>query len=177
MSFRNGLRLVLLLFLSSLILWSILGFSATLVTGNGNPSCQVLIVFATGFDQLARVAFEQFLAWRVKPKQLSAAVFGLQGLLLVRFVMGAVLVGVQRPQVYPVCLAKNILPPLGIATAVVDALIICSILGLIRIFESSSVPFKSQKAAPGPTSTNVTVFLTAGFAAWLAVGSPTHHHD
>lgn len=166
-SFSNGLRLVLLIFLISSTLWSILSFAATLISGDGNPSCQVLIAFAAGFDQLARLAFEQFLIWRIKPERMSSGIFVLQALIFVRFIMGGVLIGVQRPQIYPVCIAKNILLPLGIATLVTDALIIGIVFTFLWVTKSSSSSTSLQNIGFAPTK--IVAFLTAGFAAWLAV--------
>ncbi|KAH8712684.1 hypothetical protein HC256_005864 [Beauveria bassiana] len=146
---QNGLRLVLVTFLLSAALWSIMDFAATLITGDANPSCQVLVSVAAGFDQLARVAFEQFLLVRIKSKSIYKSIYVLQAFIPVRFILGGVLIAVQRPQTYPVCIAKNILLPLGIATLVTDAVITSSL-------------------APA----RIVCFLTAGFAAWLATSIP-----
>ncbi len=146
-------------------------FVATLITGDGNPSCQVLIAFASGFDQIARLAFEQFLLWRIKPKKASSGIFVLQALIPVRFIMGGVFVAVQRPQVYPVCVAKNILVPLGIATLVTDALIVFVLLALIFVFKSPVQSPSLQTSSLEPAK--IFTFLTAGFGAWLAVSLPT----
>lgn len=162
-SFRNGLRLVLLIFLISSTLWSILGFAATLISGDGNPSCQVLVAFAAGFDQLTRVAFEQYLVWRIKPKRPSAGIFVLQALMFVRFIIGGVLVGVQRTQVYPVCIARNILLPLGIATLATDALIASLLAALLWSSKSQ------DQSSAGKASSKIVAFLIGGFASWIAV--------
>ncbi|OAQ96514.1 hypothetical protein LLEC1_01771 [Akanthomyces lecanii] len=167
----NGLRLVLLTFLLSSTLWSIMDFAATLISGDGNASCQVLIVFASGFDQIARLAFEQFLLGRIKPKKASSGMFILQTLISVRFIMGGVFVAVQRPQVDPICIAKNILVPLGIATLVTDTLIVCILLALILVIKPSiqSLNLSNFSLTPARTLT----LVTAGFGAWLAVSLPT----
>ncbi|KAM3544741.1 hypothetical protein ARSEF1564_002331 [Beauveria bassiana] len=146
---QNGLRLVLVTFLLSAALWSIMDFAATLITANANPSCQVLVSVAAGFDQLARVAFEQFLLLRIKSKSIYKSIYVLQAFIPVRFILGGVLIAVQRPQTYPVCIAKNILLSLGIATLVTDAVI-------------------TSNLAPA----RIVCFLTAGFAAWLATSIP-----
>ncbi len=146
-------------------------FVATLINGNGSASCQVLIAFASGFDQLARLAFEQFLLWRIKPKKSSSVIFVLQALIPVRFIMGGVFVAVQRPQTYPVCIAKNILLPLGIAALVTDAVIV-GILFILNWVVNPSSPYPNLQSSSLERSKIVT-FLTAGFAAWLAVSLPT----
>lgn len=143
-----------------------MGFSATLISGDATAACQVLITFAAGFDQLARIAFEQLLLWRIKPKELSSGIFVLQAMIFVRFIIGGVLIGVQRPQVDPVCMAKNILVPLGIATLVTDAFIAALVFSLIWFSGDSTS--STQKISK--TSVRIVSFLTAGFAAWLAVG-------
>ncbi|KAJ3484021.1 hypothetical protein NLG97_g7158 [Lecanicillium saksenae] len=169
-SFSNGLRLVLVIFLLSSTLWSILGFAATLINGDGNPSCQVLIAFATGFDQLARLAFEQYLVWRIKPQKMSSGIFVLQALIFVRFIMGGVLIGVQRPQNCPMCIAKNILVPLGIATLVTDLLIISITFAFIWVTRSPNSSLGLQISGFLPAK--IVAFLTAGFATWLATSIP-----
>lgn len=141
-------------------------FVATLITGDGSLTCHVLIAFAAGFDQIARLAFEQFLLWRIKPKKASSGIFVLQALIPVRFIIGGVFIAVQRPQVYPVCIAKNILVPLGIATLVTDALIVCILLALIFVIKPS-IHSSLQTASLEPAK--ILTFLTAGFGAWLAV--------
>lgn len=163
----NGLRLVLVTFLLSAAFWSIIDFAATLTSGDANPACQILVAIAAAFDQLARLAFEQFLLWRIKLKKRSTALFILQVLIFVRFVMGGVLVAVQRPQAYPVCIAKNILVPLGIATLVTDALIVCILFVVIWMTRASIPPPSANNTGFAPAK--IITFLTSGFAAWLAV--------
>lgn len=166
----NGLRLVLVTFLLSAAFWSIIDFAATLTSGDANPACQILVAIAAAFDQLARLAFEQFLLWRIKLKKRSTALFILQVLIFVRFVMGGVLVAVQRPQAYPVCIAKNILVPLGIATLVTDALIVCILFVVIWMTRASIPPPSANNTGFAPAK--IITFLTSGFAAWLATSIP-----
>ncbi|KAM0668909.1 hypothetical protein ACQRIU_002471 [Beauveria bassiana] len=167
---QNGLRLVLVTFLLSAALWSIMDFAATLITANANPSCQVLVSVAAGFDQLARVAFEQFLLVRIKSKSIYKSIYVLQAFIPVRFILGGVLIAVQRPQTYPVCIAKNILLPLGIATLVTDAVIVCVFFVLIWIKTRSNSTSNLQTSNLAPA--RIVCFLTAGFAAWLATSIP-----
>ncbi|KAM3503763.1 hypothetical protein MY10362_003994 [Beauveria mimosiformis] len=167
---ENGLRLVLVTFLLSAALWSIVDFAATLITADANPSCQVLVSVAAGFDQLARVAFEQFLLLRIKSKSIYKSIYVLQAFIPVRFILGGVLIAVQRPQTYPVCIAKNILLPLGIAMLVTDAVIVCVFFVLIWIKTRSSSTSSLQTSNLAPAK--IVCFLTAGFAAWLATSIP-----
>ncbi|KAM3551968.1 hypothetical protein MY1884_007447 [Beauveria asiatica] len=167
---HNGLRLVLVTFLLSAELWSIVDFAATLITADANPSCQVLVSVAAGFDQLARVAFEQFLLLRIKSKSIYKSVYVLQAFIPVRFILGGVLIAVQRPQTYPVCIAKNILLPLGIATLVTDAVIVCIffVLTWMKTRSNSTSSLQTSNLTPA----KIVCFLTAGFAAWLATSIP-----
>ncbi|KAM3507941.1 hypothetical protein MY11210_006933 [Beauveria gryllotalpidicola] len=167
---RNGLRLVLVTFLLSAALWSIMDFAATLITADANLPCQILVSVAAGFDQLARIAFEQFLLLRIKSKSISKSIYVLQALIPVRFILAGVLIAVQRPQTYPVCIAKNILLPLGITTLVTDAVIVCVFFVLIWIKTRSNSTSSVQNSNLAPAK--IVCFLTAGFAAWLATSFP-----
>ncbi|XWW98813.1 hypothetical protein V2A60_006816 [Cordyceps javanica] len=166
----KGLRLVLVTFLLSSAFWSIMDFAATLTTGDADAACQVLVATAAGFDQLARLAFEQFLLWRIKLDKRSRGLFVLQVIIFVRFIMGGVLVAVQRPQIYPVCIAKSILVPLGIATLVMDVIIVFILFVLIWAAKASIPTTRIPGSSVMPAK--VITFLTSGFAAWLATSIP-----
>jgi hypothetical protein len=123
--FRDGSRLVLAFFLIATSLWAQVAFAATLVDPLADTSCQVAISIASTFDQLARVALEQFLVWTLqsywKPK-LSPIVFQLA--VFLRFGLGVGFVAVQRPQFAPVCLTSTSVLPLGLVVLIFDAVFV-----------------------------------------------------
>ncbi|KAK4194667.1 hypothetical protein QBC40DRAFT_238069 [Triangularia verruculosa] len=126
--FRDSQRLVLVSFLISSALWAAIDFATTLIdtTGSSMP-CQIGVIFASIFDQLARFSIEQFLLWALntnkggKPSVLQLLP---QILVLARFLAGAVFVGFTRPQTDDFCLATTSALPAGVAVLVLDAIII-----------------------------------------------------
>lgn len=126
--FRDSQRLVLVLFLISSALWAAIDFVTTLIdtTGSSMP-CQIGVIFASIFDQLARFSIEQFLLWALnsnKGGKLSVVQLLPQILVLARFLAGAVFVGFARPQTDDYCLATTSALPVGVAVLALDAIII-----------------------------------------------------
>lgn len=144
-----------------------MGFAATLVYPPATTSCQVLVAFAAAFDQLARIAIEQFLLWGMKSGQkASSGTCILQALVLLRFILGGVLVGVQRPQFRPACVASNLLLPLGIAALATDALIVFMLLLQLT---AAGLLLKERRATPGFARIKSLFLTTSGFGVWTAV--------
>ncbi|KAH0524846.1 hypothetical protein TsFJ059_007300 [Trichoderma semiorbis] len=167
---RDELRLALSFFLAASALWGILDFATTLVHENSASACQTVISFAAVFDQVARVSVEQFLLWAVnggiKVTKLSLA---MQGALLVRFVLGAIFVGVQRPQFEPVCVARNLVLPIGVIVMVTDVAMVAALSTKVVLAK------KSNALRPELTRTNALIFVTAGLGIWTGnfVSSPS----
>ncbi|KAK4190798.1 hypothetical protein QBC35DRAFT_55243 [Podospora australis] len=126
--FRDSQRLVLIFFLICSALWAVVDFITTLIdtTGRTMP-CQIAVIFASIFDQLARFSIEQFLLWAMnsnKGGKASVAKLIPQIVVLLRFVAGAVFVGFTRPQTDDFCVATTSGLPVGVAVVVLDAVII-----------------------------------------------------
>ncbi|RFU78121.1 hypothetical protein TARUN_4112 [Trichoderma arundinaceum] len=165
--FRDELRLALVLFLATSALWGILEFAATLVSQSATSACQVAISFATIFDQLARFSVEQFLLWGVnggmKVTKLSLV---LQGALFLRFIIGAVFVGVQRPQFDPVCVASNLVLPIGIIVMVVD-------MAMTMALSTKAVLAKNGNALrPELSRSNTLIYVAVGSGIWTGLSTP-----
>ena len=164
--FRDGPRLVLITFLLCSALWAQIGFITTIINTNASVSCQVGIAFTTLFDQVARFAIEQFLLWTINTN--TAVSWGQmvpQGLLLGRFILGAVFVGLSRPEFNPVCVPTSSVLPVAIVTVSLDAVIIATLAW--RAFSSGFVRDVSRGSA---RSKSVLLILT-GLAIWTAVRS------
>ncbi|KAH6610608.1 hypothetical protein Trco_000628 [Trichoderma cornu-damae] len=164
--FRDELRLALVFFLATSALWGVLEFAATLVSHNVDSVCQAVVSFATIFDQLARLLAEQFLLWGVnggmKASKLSLV---LQGALFLRFIIGAVFVGVQRPQFDPVCVASSLVLPIGIIVLVVD-------MAMVMALSTKAVLAKNGSALrPELAGTNTLTFVAAGLGLWTGHSS------
>lgn len=110
---------------------------------------------------------EQFLLWAVnggiKVTKLSLA---MQGALLVRFILGAIFVGVQRPQFEPVCVARNLILPIGVIVMVTDVAMVAALSTKVVLAK------KSNALRPELTRTNALIFVTAGLGIWTGLSIP-----
>ncbi|KFA53120.1 hypothetical protein S40293_03148 [Stachybotrys chartarum IBT 40293] len=125
---RDGSRLVLAIFLIAATLWAQVAFAATLVEPFANLSCQVAIAIASSFDQIARIALEQFLVWSLqRDAKLSPAAILFQIGIVGRFGLAVGFVAVQRPQFVPVCLTSTSSLPLGLAIIIFDGVFVAGL--------------------------------------------------
>ncbi|CZS90252.1 hypothetical protein WAI453_004259 [Rhynchosporium graminicola] len=140
--FQDGRRLVLILFLLFAALWAQVSFLNLLLPDTMATACQATLIISTMFDQLARVGVEQFLLWSVgHGTKVTAERMIQQGILLVRMVGGAVLVGFTRPQFAPVCVARTSITPLAVGVLALDAIII----GVLLVRAASLGMFKEMR--------------------------------
>lgn len=165
--FRDGLRLALVTFLASAALWAQVDFVATVIDPSATSGCQVAVAFAAGFDQIARVSLEQYLLWAVNtgPK-VSARTFIPQTVLLARFILGAVFVGLSRPQFNPVCVAETSVLPVGITVVVMDATFLLFLV--VRVFQVGMVD-SVRDGKPDAIRGKAVLFVIAGLALWTGV--------
>ncbi|PHH65950.1 hypothetical protein CDD81_898 [Ophiocordyceps australis] len=168
--FRDGPRLVLAGFLAFSLLWAVLGFIGTLISTTAVTGCQVSISFGSAFDQLARIFLGEFIFLAMK--KTTRASFGSvfpQLVFLVRFVLGGVFVGVQRPQFKPVCVPVTLIFALAIAVLAMDAFIILMLLvrassvGIFRDVQDKTFEWRRSRAV---------LFILLGFAMWTALSIP-----
>lgn len=165
--FRDWLRLALIAFLINSALWSLMGFIATLINTDTTTPCQIVIVFAFVFDQLARVSLEQFLLGGMKAGfATSSGTLILQGVIAIRFILGGVLVGVQRPQIKHACISSNLLLPLGIATLAIDIIIV--MIAFAGVINAGGIR-KMREGSLDADRSRALIFVMAGFAIWTAV--------
>ncbi|KAF4907329.1 hypothetical protein CGCF415_v007396 [Colletotrichum fructicola] len=168
--FRDGLRLVLITFLASAALWAQIDFAALTIDPTATSGCQVAVIFTTIFDQLARFAIEQYLLWAINSnaKAPTGAIIP-QAVIGTRFVLGAVFVGFQKPQIATVCVSKTDVLPIGVVIMVTDFLIIgmlafrASSLGLIADAKSGQAGAQGKKAV---------LWIMGGHGAWTAGSIP-----
>ncbi|KAM0286781.1 hypothetical protein ACHAQH_000801 [Verticillium albo-atrum] len=168
--FRDGLRLVLITFLASSALWAQIDFIATLINPSGPLGCQVAVTFASSFDQIARLALEQYLLWAinsgVKP---SPDTFIPQALLAIRLLVGGIFVAFQRTQMLPICQPSNNMVAIGIAVAATDAVIIA--IFVLRAFMTGLVQDFREKR-PGHQRAKAVLMLIVGLALWTGASVP-----
>ncbi|TDZ29014.1 hypothetical protein C8035_v006863 [Colletotrichum spinosum] len=164
--FRDGLRLVLITFLASAALWAQIDFAALTIDPASTTGCQVAIIFASIFDQLARFAIEQYLLWAINCNaktptggMIPQAVLGL------RLVLGAVFVGFQKPQVQTVCVTRTDLLPAGVVVLIADFLV----FAMLAIRANSLGLTREVKSSHG---CKAILWTMVGFAAWIAGSIP-----
>ncbi|KAI1737421.1 hypothetical protein F4680DRAFT_213812 [Xylaria scruposa] len=160
--YRDGLRLVLILFLLTASLWALVEFLATLIEPSATSTCQVAVVFSSLFDQLGRVFVEQYLAWAV-PKGDTKTIFSLVPQILVfgRLFVGIAFTAVTRTQFKPTCAPISSIRAVSITTIALDAVII----GLLSVqaFASGSKTSSSRSTAP---RTGTVRLVVVGVAVW-----------
>jgi hypothetical protein len=171
--FRDGKRLVLAIFLFSAASWAQVGFITTLIDPAAENSCQIAIVFTTMFDQLARYSIEQHSLWVINDgAQASTAQIIPQVVLGVRFVLGAVFVGLSRPQFNSACVPTSSLLALAITLVAVDAVIV-TILAARAI--SVGLIKKMQDGGRDSARSKAVVATLIGLTIWMAVSLITTH--
>jgi hypothetical protein len=162
--FRDSQRLVLILFLLSAALWAQTDFVAILLNvTRSSMSCQIGIIFATVFDQLARFSIEQYLVWAMNHGR-KPTVWQMvpQFVVLARFVAGAVFAGFTRPQTDSFCVATSSTFPVAVVVIVLD--VVTLLLLTARAF-SSAKEVKQDELVRRVSHKLVLL----GFAIWTAV--------
>ncbi|KAI8957845.1 hypothetical protein F5Y11DRAFT_65225 [Daldinia sp. FL1419] len=158
--FRDGLRLVLILFLTSSAAWALVEFLATIIEPIAASTCQVAVVFSSIFDQMARVFVEQYLVWAARPEKKSIPNMVSQVLVLGRFGVGMAFIGLARSDFNPTCVPVSSVPPVAIIVIVLDALI----LALVAVQALSNASMHNDRASVGRRSVTL---VTVGFAIWI----------
>lgn len=166
--FRDGKRLVLVLFLLSAALWAQIDFITTLIDPTATASCQLGVIFLTIFDQLARFSVEQHLLWVINDGMKPGALqYILQALLAARLVLGGVFVGLSKPEFNTVCVPVSSILIVAIITVIVDAVII---VGLAAKAISAGVFGKMQDGGQASSRGKAVVAVLAGLVIWMGVG-------
>ena len=170
--FRDGLRLVLITFFSFAALWAGIAFAAALTNESAVTSCQIVLVFTTIFDQLARASIEQFLLFAIAREEAgdkSIPQLVTQVLMIGRVIVGAVFVGFTRPEFSPVCAPISSALPAAIVTIVFDAMLI-AVLG-VRAF-STGLYEQMREKKEGAAKSKAILLIILGLAIWTALSIP-----
>ena len=167
--FRNGLRLALVIFLASSALWAPIAFISTAIDATASTACPVTVTFSTIFDQIARVAIEQHLAFATQQEAKTTLGYVPQLLVLARFIVGIVFVGFTRSEFNPTCVPTSNQVPVAITVTAMDVMI----LVLLTIQFLTRGPGKnSQGNEERSDQVKGFVWLVCGVAVWLAVRVP-----
>ena len=170
--FRDGLRLVLVIFLLSSALWAQVGFIATVIDSTDSTMpCQIGVIFTSLFDQLGRFSIEQYLLWAMNSGGGGKLALGQlipQLVVLARFVAGLVFVGFSRPQVDSVCVPMSSMSPIAAVVIGLDGFIIAMLAA--RAFMTGIVSdIQESKSSAGRSK--LVVLVMVGFAIWTGVSS------
>ena len=131
--------------------------------------CQIGIIFATVFDQLARFSIEQYLHWAQNTgEKVSAIQIIPQLLILGRLVAGGVFVGFTRPQTDSFCLAASSELPISIVVISMDAAIF---LCLVTRALAQNTTFITDFQAARRKSL---LWVMLGLAIWIATSVTMH---
>ena len=166
---KDGQRLALTIFLVSAALWAQIDFVAIAVDPSSASGCRTALAFASAFDQLARVALLQYFLW-TSPGAATSAVqrFVPQGLLVGRLVLGGVFVGMQRPQLGPVCVTTTEIIAVPVAIVITDAVLFLACL--IRVFSTGGL--RDIKDDAGHQKRKGVKLTLGGFLLWTGVSRP-----
>ncbi|KAI6091494.1 hypothetical protein F4821DRAFT_186858 [Hypoxylon rubiginosum] len=134
--FRDGLRLVLILFLTSSAAWALVEFLSTIIEPTAASTCQVAVIFSSIFDQLGRVFVEQYLVWAVRTEGKKILSVVPQLLVLGRFGIGMAFVGLTKNEFNPTCVPVSSVQPVAIIAIALDAVIV--VLVAIQVLSTSS---------------------------------------
>ncbi|RWA14785.1 hypothetical protein EKO27_g259 [Xylaria grammica] len=162
--YRDGLRLVLILFLLTSISWALVEFLATLIEPSATSTCQVAVIFSSLFDQFGRAFVEQYLTWAVR-KGDNKTPFSLLPQILVfgRFFVGIAFTAVTRTQFKPTCAPISSVRAVSFTTIALDA----AIIGLL-----AAQAFSNGTTGKGPDSHSTTLgnkaarLIVVGLALW-----------
>lgn len=159
------------MFLAAATLWAQTSFISMAVDGSSMPGCQIATSFSTAFDQIARVSFIQFLLWGVQDgNKTTTRTLIFQGVIFLRFLLGGVFVGVQRPQVnLQYCVATTLVLPLNLASIVFDCGMAFALL--VKVFTQGSL--KPDSASPHSIiRRKVLIMGILAFALWSGLSGP-----
>ena len=131
--------------------------------------CQIGIIFATVFDQLARFSIEQYLYWAQNMGEKVSAVHIIPQLLILgRLVAGGVFVGFTRPQTDSFCVAASSQLPISIVVISLDAAIL---LCLITRALVQNTTFHTDSQA---IRRKALFWVMLGLAVWIATSVTLH---
>ncbi|KAF4976677.1 hypothetical protein FZEAL_6691 [Fusarium zealandicum] len=167
---RDGPRLAFIIFLMSSILWAQVELVALLLDINSPTNCQITIIFSSLFDQLSRVSMQQSLLWITnrdyKPSP-TGALIG-QCYVLLRFILGGVFTGIQRPQLDAVCQAHTSILPVGVVVSAIDAVFVAFLLTTVTYRGRA----KGAWEVHGTRQDRSLLSITVSLGIWTASSAP-----
>lgn len=170
--FRDGLRLVLILFLTSSAAWALVEFLSTIIEPTAASTCQVAVIFSSIFDQLGRVFVEQYLVWAVRTEGKKILSVVPQLLVLGRFGIGMAFVGLTKNEFNPTCVPVSSVQPVAIIAIALDAVIV--VLVAIQVLSTSSA--KNVPSDDVSQRRKSVILVVIGLVIWTGVSILNHDH-
>ncbi|KAI1766958.1 hypothetical protein GGR53DRAFT_171810 [Hypoxylon sp. FL1150] len=164
---RDGLRLVLTLFLTSSAAWALVEFLSTIIEPTAASTCQVAVIFSSLFDQLGRVFVEQYLVWAVRTEGKKILSVVPQLLLLGRFGIGMAFVGLTKNEFSPTCVPVSSVQPIAIIAIALDAVIV--ILVATQVLSMSSA--KNAPIDDVSQRRKTVILVVIGLAIWTGMSA------
>ncbi|OTA56309.1 hypothetical protein K449DRAFT_468502 [Hypoxylon sp. EC38] len=162
--FRDGLRLVLILFLASSAVWALVEFLSTVIEPTAPTTCQVAAIFSSIFDQLGRVFIEQYLVWATRGEKKKVVSMVAQVFVLGRFGVGMAFIGLTGSEFNPTCVPVSKVLPVAVIVIALDFLIFAMVI--IQIFSIGSTnDIAVTRQAPKRSVTLVAI----GLAIWIGM--------
>ncbi|RYO75277.1 hypothetical protein DL766_003285 [Monosporascus sp. MC13-8B] len=161
--FRDRLRLALTIFLGSSALWALITFISTLIDTKALSACQITVTFSTIFDQVARIAIEQYVVLLAQDEKSSLGLLP-QFLVVLRFIAGIVFVGFTRSMFQPTCVPMSNEVPLSISVIVMDAMILV-LLTIQFLSKGSGKDVQERQLNSGRVKSFL--LLLAGLTIWM----------
>ncbi|RYP12022.1 hypothetical protein DL767_011528 [Monosporascus sp. MG133] len=161
--FRDRLRLALTIFFGSSALWALIAFISTLIDTTALSACQTTVTFSTVFDQVARIAIEQYVVLLAQDEKSPLGLLP-QFLVALRLVLGIVFVGFTRSTFQPTCVPMSNEMPISISVIVMDAMILV-LLTIQFLSKSSGKDVQQRQLNSGKVKSFL--LLVAGLTIWM----------
>ncbi|KAI1411012.1 hypothetical protein F5Y13DRAFT_201539 [Hypoxylon sp. FL1857] len=162
--FRDGLRLVLILFLASSAAWALVEFLSTVIEPTAPTTCQVAAVFTSIFDQLARAFVEQYLVWATRGEKKMGLSAVTQVLVLGRFGVGMAFIGLTGSEFNPTCVPVSKVLPVAVIVIALDVLILAMVA-----FQILSVGSTNDMAGTRQAPKRSVTLIAVGLAIWIGM--------
>ncbi|RYP58584.1 hypothetical protein DL769_008898 [Monosporascus sp. CRB-8-3] len=161
--FQDRLRLALTIFFGSSALWAVIAFISTLIDTMALSACQTTVTFSTIFDQVARIAIEQYVVFLAQDEKSPLGLLP-QFLVALRFVVGIVFVVFTRSTFQPTCVPMSKEVPISISVIVMDAMILV-LLTIQFLSKSSGKDVQERQLNSGKVKSFL--LLLAGLTIWM----------
>ncbi|RKF60274.1 hypothetical protein OnM2_052002 [Erysiphe neolycopersici] len=119
----------------------------------------------TLFDQLARVAFQQYILWATgEPVKSTVIRLVFYGILAVRLLAGGVLLGFTRPEFSTTCVARR--------SNIYGSVLVLALDGVIMVILATRIVVAIKRQDKSNVSVQALIFGIFGFMIWTGTSAP-----